>query len=70
LIQRIQGLGENATYVAEQVQQSLRERHKRSGQAVETITDRRGRLSEIHHLLALEFVQAFVVGYLYRYSKE
>jgi hypothetical protein len=70
LIQWVRGLGDNAANVAEQVQQRLRERHGRHGQEVEALTDKRGRFSEIHHLLALEFVQSFALGYLYRYSKE
>jgi len=70
LLQQVRGLGDYATRVAEQVQQRLHGRHRRRDQEVEALTEKGGRLPEIHHLLALEFIQSFAAGYLYRYSKE
>jgi hypothetical protein len=70
LIQAVKGLLTEATVVAEQVQRRLREGHRRRDPTVDALADKRGRLPEIHYLLAREFIQSFAIGYLYRYSKE
>ncbi len=66
LLAEIRALGAMAQTVAQDVQQTLRERHGRSGPEVDALTQQKGRLPEVYHLLVREFVQAFGIGYLYR----